>query len=192
MLINRFSFMSLQLSAAKLRKIIDIYKKICTLDADFNEFLQFRYQLNDLLLRSIGFLLVDLGGYCAHVLGVPVVADVAELSRRAIIHTRRIRRTEQRHLLHFSRRVDAVHSLNRRLNLRAERKIIDRSSQYEHLGFCHQRIKFLHVVFLDARAVALAVAVLARQTACDMFVRHVHDARQPAICLCATFTSVTL
>ena len=117
--------MSLQLSAAKLRKIIDIYKKICTLDADFNEFLQFRYQLNNLLLRSIGFLLVDLGSYNAHILGMPVVTDVAELSRCAIIDTRRIRRTEQRHLLYLSRRVDAVHSLNRCLDLRAEREIIE-------------------------------------------------------------------
>ena len=32
-------------------------------------FLQFRYQLNDFLLRSIGFLLVDFGGYNAHILG---------------------------------------------------------------------------------------------------------------------------
>jgi hypothetical protein len=67
----------LQLSAAKVLLFFDIYKKICTLDADFIEFLQFRYQLNDLLLRSVCLLLVDFGGYDAHILGVPVVTAVS-------------------------------------------------------------------------------------------------------------------
>ena len=34
--------------------------------------------------------------------------------------------------------------------------------------YCHQRIELLHVVFLNAGTIALVMAVLASQTACNL------------------------
>ena len=47
---------------------------------------------------------------------------------------------------------------------------------------CHQRIKLLHVVFLNARAIALSMTVLACQTACDMLVRYIDELHLMTCC----------
>jgi hypothetical protein len=47
--------------------------------------LQFSYQLHNFLLRGFGLLFINLGGDMPHVLYLPVVADVAELSECATL-----------------------------------------------------------------------------------------------------------
>ena len=61
--------MSFGFCSAKLQQKFDIYKKICTFDADFFDFLQFCYQLNDFLFCSLCLLLIYLSRYNAHVVG---------------------------------------------------------------------------------------------------------------------------
>ena len=52
--------------------------------------LQFSNEGDHLLLGFLGFLLVNLGRDKAHVLNLPVVADVAELSCSSVINAWRI------------------------------------------------------------------------------------------------------
>lgn len=52
--------------------------------------LQLRCKADDLLLRFLGLLLVDLGRDKAHVLHLPVVADVAELGSGSVVDAGRV------------------------------------------------------------------------------------------------------
>ena len=118
-------------------------------------------------LCSLSLLLVQLCSYNSAVCYAPVVADVFVFISGGIVNAWRIGRCQKCHLGGLCRLVDAIHPLDRSLDLGAEGEVVDRSCKNETFSFGHKRIEFLHIIFLDAGAVAFSVAVFAGKAAGD-------------------------
>ena len=55
--------------------------------------------------------------------------------------------------------------------------------QYQHLSLVHQRAEFLHVILLNASTIALIVAILTGQAACNLLFGNVHQRHLMTSCL---------
>ena len=123
--------------------------------------LESRHESSEFGADSVGLLLIDFCGDDSRVLVAAIIDDTLVFGNGAVVDAWGIGGEQEGGLPYLGWLADAVETLDCGLYLGAHREIVDGRGQNKTFGLGEKRVEFLHVVFLDAGPIALAMTILA-------------------------------